>query len=368
MVSLLKANQIRWLPSAAVLPASHRERPATAVTLAILGFACCVLAVFVAGALGAYLTRGFRLGPFLAMFPVILASLGLCVYGIGRFFHTKTVTLKYNMVEYTEVYFFRKNYWREPIFHYAGIEKRSRHLTQGDTVSGKTEYELVLKHSNPAREISLFYSYQKDAWEADAEQFGRLLNLKVFEPEVLTLQSLPLHTRETDLQEFGNRIWIETSPDSHRVCHKRVWSSWPSSLGIIFTGFLYLSSSAHFADGSGEVPLSILLAFFSLFFLVFLLQVFSVEELLVTPEKLAYRVRYPWGTQTRKTLSRNGIAGIHINTDSQRLHLPTSVRIEGREGIIHFGRYTTESDKIKLRDFLLQNAVGVAESSRLKEA
>ncbi|MEZ4749650.1 MAG: hypothetical protein R3B54_03190 [Bdellovibrionota bacterium] len=368
MVSLLKTNHVRWVPTASALPTSHCERPSAGVTLTILVFACGVLGIFVAGAVGAYLTRGFRLGPFLAMFPVILASLGLCIYGIGRFFHTKTVTLSYNMIEYTEAYFFSKKYWREPIFHYLGIEKRSRHLTQGDAVSGKTEYELVLKHANPAREISLFYSYQKEAWEEASEQFAHLLNMKLIEPELPTLQSLPLHTRETDLQEFGNRIWIETSPDSHRVCHKRVWSSWPSSLGIIFTGFLYLSSSVHFVDGSGEVPLSILLAFFSVFFLVFLLQVFSVEELLVTRENLSYRVRYPWGIHTRKTLNRSTIAGIHINTDSQRLHLPSSVRIEGREGIIHFGRYTTEADKTKLRDFLLQNAVGVTVSHQLKEA
>lgn len=368
MFSVSRRNKVQWIPSAFELPTHHTHRPPLLTTLLVLGFALGVLAVFLAGAVGAYLTRGFLLGPFLAMCPILLGSLGLTIYGVGRLFHSKTITLRYNMVEYRESYFFRTNYWREPLFHYEGVEKRSQHLTHGGEVSARTEFELVLKHPNGKREVSLFLAHARELWEEASLAFSQLLNLPVLEVSTPVLESLPLHQRETDLPEFGNRIWIESVPDAHVVRHKRLWSSWPSSLGIIFTGFLYLSSSANLEGAPGEVPLSILLGFFSVFFLIFILQVFSEEELVVSDTSLCYRVRYPWGLHTRKTLARKHITKIIVNADTQRMHLPSAVRIEGQEGIIHFGRYSGDADKIKLRDFLHQHVAVEPSVSHLKEA
>lgn len=344
-------NRLAWEPTAESLPCSRVERNGWIAGVTGVTAGGGLLGLLVTGFVGGVLREGLRWEPLLTAAPLVGGALSLFAFGVARLFQRRNLRLTYHYVECEEQGLLGEDKWREPLFSYRGIEAGYRHNDPSSDARSRSEHEIWLRHADPSKDVLLYRAHSPRHLEAACSHFARLLNLPLIDVPgdvAISTSESPIEPLPSAQQGLSQRVRLRRTPGGYCAIHKRVWGSWSSALGVILTGSLYLVTPTLLPQVSVEIPLAALLFFFACFLALFVTHVFSSEELWVTRQELRYQIRYPWGRQVRARLSSRGIRRIDVAGDPNRTHLPSALRIEGREGLILFGRYATAEDKDRL--------------------
>lgn len=359
-------NRLRWEPTADSLPCARTERKGLLSGAVGVTGGLALSGVLLTGAVGGILREGFRWQPLLAAAPFGLVALALFAFGLARLFQRRDVRLTYHFVECRERGLFGEDRWREPLFSYRGVESSVQHHAPGSDARAASVHEIWLRHPDPQKDILLFRAHSGRHLDSAWRHFAKLLNLPALEAAVRVEtrpSDGPLEALPEAHEGLSARVKLKRFAGGYCAIHPRVWGSWTSALGVILTGALYLVTPSFVPQESAELPLTALLVFFLAFLSLFVAHVVSAEELWVTRQELRYQIRYPWGRVVKTRLSTRGVRRIDVAGDPHRNHLPAALCIEGREGLILFGRYASADDKTRLAT-LVRTVLGTTDSPR----
>ncbi|MBI5576966.1 MAG: hypothetical protein HY896_11465 [Deltaproteobacteria bacterium] len=179
---------------------------------------------------------------FLLVFS--LPGLVFLYAGLSSLFGRTVVTLSSDTVEVLRKGVGRSRCWKEPLKAFTGVLRRAvRH--QSNDGPDYTEYQLLLAHSNPQKEVRLFNSLSSAGWDSAWHSFADLLRLPLLDESELGIYQVggKAPVRKTSTPEGASMVrvdarGIEVRPEygGYRFRFSNAWTAWRGALGMLIAG------------------------------------------------------------------------------------------------------------------------------------
>ena len=310
------------------------------------------------------MAHGFHWGHTLMMAPFILAGVIMLFSAFNMLLARRVITLRQEEVEKDEISLTGRKHWKEPIKRYLGI--RSKILMVGSGT--RTEYELVLEHGDPQKNIILFRSNSWLYLDDHLRGFSKLLKVPSIEqtPQGIVRRS----PREWDQPiRFGNQyreiLWVE--PESLTLSKKAAvkregtgyiisFSRWAELRLSIVSALLSVGVfgvAYHLMNTEQPVSLAIVGLISLLLSVRVVILSGSSETVFVSSCGIESRIRYPWGQKLKHQLPIQLVTDICIKSNPATPLLPSFLTVSAGKNAIRFGCSITQQDKDTLRCFLI---------------
>jgi hypothetical protein len=354
-------NTIVWTPDEHILPMRSVQRGSRIGGAFMTLFSLAWCGVLYASIIGGTIKKGVNIPMTLFMLVFSLPGLVFLYAGLRSLFGRTEVTLSSDTVEVVRKGVGRSRRWVEPLRAFTGVLRRAVHHTSDDGPD-YTEYQLLLAHSDPEKQVQLFNSRSSADWESAWHSFSGLLGLPLLDESELGVYqvggevpvykaSIPVGAGVVQVDARG--IEVSRENGGYRFRFSQAWTALGGALGMVIAGGIAAVArmmQPQFPNDSLLVVFTWVMAGFVLISFGSLVRSLrSSEELTVTRDRVEYlrgSGRNDRRNSVMMSLPTAEIRSVTVKADPLHRGTLAAVTIEGADDSIRLA--TWRSFKVKL--------------------
>lgn len=337
-------NKIVWTPDERILPMRSVQRGSRIGGAFIVLFSLAWCGALYASIIMGTIKKGADIPMTLFLFVFSLPGLVFLYAGLSSLFGRTEVTLGSDTVGVVRKGVGRSRRWEEPLRAFTGVLRRAVHH-QSDNGPDYTEYQILLAHSDPQKEVRLFNARSSAGWESAWRSFAELLRLPLLDESELGIYrvggeeperkaSIPVGANGVRVDARGIEVRPENGGYRFRFSHAR--TAWGGALGMLIgSGIAVISRmmQPQYPDDTLLMVLTwVMIGFVLISFGSLVRALRSHEELTVTRDRVEYRRTSGRSDRTRAaaiSLPTAEIRSVTVKSETLVRGAPAAVVIEG---------------------------------------
>jgi hypothetical protein len=357
-------NTIVWTPDEHTLPMRSVQRGSRIGGAFMTLFSLAWCGVLYASIIGGTIKKGVNIPMTLFMLVFSLPGLVFLYAGLRSLFGRTEVTLGSDTVQVVRKGVGGSRRWVEPLRAFTGVLRRAIHHTSDDGPD-YTEYQLLLAHSDPEKQVQLFNSRSSADWESAWHSFSGLLGLPLLDESELGVYqvgggetpvykaSIPVGSDVVQVDARG--IEVSRENGGYRFRFSQARTAWGGALGMAVSGGI----AAVARMMQSQFPNDTLLVVFTWVMAGFVLICFgslvrslrSSEELTITGDRVEYlrgSGRSEGRRSVRMSLPTAEIRSVTVKSDPLHRGTLAAVTIEGADDSIRLATWRGFQVKLEL--------------------